>query len=86
MRRNIKHPKDGERQLRDTVKQLKGQISRLRKENDILRQEMQNMTKTPKMKRDKSIKTKEVEAEQPSEAQVLDQWRVEFAKKFKLKP
>lgn len=76
MRKNKTFQKDGENKLRDTIQKLKIQLSRLRKENQLLREELENLDKTPKSSKiDKPSK----EVEDGKE----ENWRSEFLQKFK---
>jgi flagellar biosynthesis chaperone FliJ len=72
----VTYPKDGERKLRESVKQLKTQVSRLRKENSMLRQELNNIMKPVRPR-------KEHLEEKSKQVMTRDEWRQEFIKKFK---
>lgn len=76
MRRSLTYPKDGERKLRETNRQLKMQVSRLRKENEILRHEIENIVK-PERPRKPHV-------EQKSQKTMTEaQWREDFIGRFK---
>lgn len=72
------YPKNGDSRLRESVKQLKAQVSRLRKENDALRQELLNVMKIEHAPKEK------VKSAEPR-VMTSDEWRREFVKKFKPK-
>lgn len=76
MRRNLTYPKDGERKLREENKQLRMQVSRLRKENNILRNEIQNIVK-PVRPRKESVEEKN------PKVMTHEEWRQHFVKRFK---
>jgi hypothetical protein len=76
VRRSLTYPKDGERKLKEDVKQLKMQVSRLRKENNILREELNNIMKP--------VRPRKEHIEQKSPQQMTqDEWRQDFINKFK---
>ena len=93
MRRNLSYPKDGERKLRETIKDLKREVSRLRKECELLREgrdpeQHLKREKRPKVDRVKDEKRWQEfldEKEDPGKTMSLDEWRKDFSKKFKPK-
>lgn len=76
MRRSLTYPKDGDRLLRETIRQLKTQVSRLRKENDVLRSEIDNIMKPERPRRE------HVEQRSPK-VMTQDEWRKNFISQFK---
>lgn len=76
MRRNLTYPKDGERKLREIIRQLKTEVGRLRKENFILRSELNNIMKPERPR-------KEHVEEKGPQKMTREQWRKDFVKKFK---
>lgn len=76
MRRNLTYPKDGERKLKETVRQLKNELGRLRKENNILRNEIENIVKPPRPRKE------HVEEKSPK-MMTREEWRKDFVKRFK---
>lgn len=88
MRRNLTYPKDGERKLRETVKDLKMEVGRLRKENRILRDEVENIIKPARPRKDPAQLKREHERrldekEDPGKTMTREEWRQDFIKKFK---
>lgn len=70
------YPRDGERKLQDTIKQLRAQVSRLRKENNMLRHELDNIMKP--------IRPRKENVEQKSPQKMTqEEWRLDFMKRFK---
>lgn len=72
------YPKDGERKLKETVKQLKMQVGRLRKENSILRNEIDNIAK-PVRPRKEHVEEKSLSKPEMTH----EEWRREFSKRNK---
>lgn len=70
------YPKNGERRLRETVKDLKSQVNQLRKENRVLRQELDNIMKPERSRRE------HVEEKSPK-TMTQDEWRKDFIKRHK---
>jgi hypothetical protein len=88
VRRNLKYPKDGERKQNETIKQLKREVSRLSKENRILRDEVENIVKPVRPRKDPVAQKREREArldatEDPAKTMTQDEWRKDFIAKFK---
>lgn len=87
MRRNLSYSKEGDRKLRDTVKQLKAAVSRLRKENEMLREELLNIVKPIRPRKEKAS---HIPAGEPPEkygegekTMTQAEWRQDFTEKFK---
>ena len=76
MRRSVTYPKNGERRLRETVKDLKSMLNQLRKENRVLRQELENIMKPERTRRE------HVEEKSPK-MMTQDEWRLDFIKHFR---
>lgn len=77
------YPKDGEQKLKQENKQLRMQVSRLRKENDILRQELTNIVKPIRPRKQKVEKRYEDFADDKPEVMTKDEWRQKFIADFK---
>lgn len=76
VRRSLTYPKDGERKMREDNKQLRMQVSRLRKENSILRNELENIMKPVRTRKE------HVEQVKPQEM-THEEWRKNFVKQFR---
>lgn len=86
MRRNLTYPKDGERKLNEENKQLRMQVSRLRKENDILRQERERAGKIDRPKKQKVDREVDDPAkDKPDMGVSKEEWRQNFMKEFRPK-
>lgn len=76
MRRSVNYPRNGERRLRDTIKDLKSLLNQLRKENRMLRDEIDNIMKPERPRRE------HVEEKSPK-TMTKEEWRLEFIKNNK---
>lgn len=85
MRRSLSYPKDGEDKVRDSNKNLRAQIKRLRKENDMLRQELINIVKPARPRKEPVVQTNEPREKYEEVLKTREEWRQEFIKKFKPK-
>ena len=75
-KRNVTYPKDNEQKLRDTVHNLRAKVSRLRKENQSLRDELSNIIKPERSRKE--------HVEQPSQKKMTrEEWRQDFIKRHK---
>lgn len=83
------HHRDSDNKVRESNKQLRAYIKRLRKENDILRREIENIQKPARVRKDPVVPRAEVPEEpisaEKSGAQSKEEWRKDFVKKFKPK-
>lgn len=70
------YPKNGDRRLRETVKDLKSQVNQLRKENRMLREELENIMKPERPR-------KEHTEEKSSKTMTQEEWRIDFIRKHK---
>lgn len=86
MRRNLTYPKDGERKLKEENKQLRMQVSRLRKENDILRQERDRAGRLDRPKKQRvEVEIDDPAKDKPDMGASKEEWRQNFIKQFKPK-
>lgn len=76
MRRNVTYSKNGERRLKETVKDLKSMLNQLRKENRVLRQELENIMKPERPRR-------EPEEDRTPKLMTQEDWRKDFIKNFR---
>lgn len=70
------YPKDHDRRLRETIRQLKNEIGRLRKRERVLMDELNNVMKP--------VRPRKEHVENKSHKEMThEEWRLEFMKKFK---
>lgn len=74
--RNVTYPKNGDRRLRETIKDLKAMVNQLKKRNRVLEQEIGNIMKPVRPRRE--------HIEQPSPKMMTqEEWRQDFIKRHK---
>lgn len=77
------YPKNGEQKLKETIKALKRQLSRLRKENDMLRNRLDHLDSGKTESKNQKIEPKKRVKEIKEEA--VDKWREDFMERYKPK-
>jgi hypothetical protein len=86
VRRNLSYPKDGDRKLRETVKDLKKIAGQLRKENEMLKRELENIVKPVRQRKERTKAEQEKyldSLEDPAKTMTQDEWRKSFIREFK---
>lgn len=76
VRRSLTYPKDHERKTRETIRQLKNEVSRLRKRERILMDELNNVMKPVRQRKE------HVEEKSPKKM-TQEEWRSDFMRRFK---
>lgn len=71
MRNRTTYPKEGERKLKETIRELRAEITRLEKENRLLNEEIQNIVKP--------VRTRKTH--QDTRKMTNEEWRKDFLRR-----